>query len=59
MPTGTVHLHRVLRAPAERVYRAFLDPGAMARWVPPHGYTGKIHHLQPEVGGTYKMSLHP
>ena len=55
--SSTVRLHRVLRAPAERVYRAFLDADAMAKWLPPHGYTGKVHHIQPEVGGTYKMSF--
>ena len=54
---NTVRLHRVLRAPAERVYKAFLDPDAMAKWLPPHGYTGKVHHLQAEVGGSYKMSF--
>lgn len=57
MSTGTVRLHRVLRAPAERVYKAFLDADAMTKWLPPHGYTGKVHHLRPEVGGTYKMSF--
>ena len=54
---GTVRLHRVLRAPPERVYRAFLDPDAMAKWLPPHGFTGKVHHITAEVGGTYKMSF--
>lgn len=57
MPTNTVRLHRVLRAPPERVYRAFLDAGAMCKWLPPHGFTGKVHHLEAEVGGTYKMSF--
>jgi uncharacterized protein YndB with AHSA1/START domain len=57
MPTNTVRLHRVLRATPERVYKAFLDADAMAKWLPPHGYTGKVHHLQAEVGGTYKMSF--
>jgi uncharacterized protein YndB with AHSA1/START domain len=57
MPTGTVHLHRVLRAPPERIYRAFLDADAMAKWLPPHGFTGKVHHLEAKVGGTYKMSF--
>ena len=57
MSTGTVRLHRVLRATPERIYRAFLDPDAMAKWLPPHGFTGKVHHLQAEVGGTYKMSF--
>jgi uncharacterized protein YndB with AHSA1/START domain len=57
MTTNTVKLHRVLRAPAERVYRAFLDPDAMAKWLPPHGFTGKVHHIDATVGGTYKMSF--
>jgi len=56
-PTGTVRLHRVLRATPERVYRAFLDPEAMVKWLPPHGFTGKVHHLHAEVGGTYRMSF--
>ncbi|MBD9378987.1 SRPBCC family protein [Pseudoxanthomonas sp. PXM04] len=55
--TGTVRLHRVLRAPPERVYRAFLDPEAMVKWLPPHGFTGKVHHIDPVVGGTYRMSF--
>lgn len=54
---NTVQFHRVLRATPERVYRAFLDPDAMAKWLPPHGFTGKVHHLEPRVGGTYKMSF--
>jgi uncharacterized protein YndB with AHSA1/START domain len=57
MPTGTVRLHRVLRAKPERVYRAFLDADAMAKWLPPYGFTGKVHHLDAKVGGTYKMSF--
>src|SRR5512142_318162 len=57
MSTGTVKLHRVLRAPPDRVYRAFLDADAMAKWLPPHGFTGRVHHLDPNVGGTYKMSF--
>ena len=57
MTTHTVRLHRVLRAPPERVYRAFLDADAMAKWLPPHGFTGKVHHLKPEVGGTFRMSF--
>jgi len=56
-PTGTVRLHRVLRATPERVYRAFLDPEAMVKWLPPHGFTGKVHHLHAEAGGTYRMSF--
>lgn len=57
MPTGTVTLYRVLRAPPERIYRAFLDPDAMAKWLPPHGFTGKVHHLDARVGGSYRMSF--
>ena len=57
MPTNTVRLHRVLRAPAERVYRAFLDADAMVKWLPPNGFTGKVHHLDAKVGGTYRMSF--
>ena len=57
MATGTVRLHRVLRAPPDRVYRAFLDPDAMAKWLPPHGFTGRVHHLEARVGGTYWMSF--
>jgi uncharacterized protein YndB with AHSA1/START domain len=57
MTTGTVRLHRVLRAPAERIYRAFLDADAMAKWLPPHGFTGKVHQIDAKVGGTYKMSF--
>ena len=53
MPGGTVTLHRVLRAPAERIYRAFLDPDAMAKWLPPHGFTGKVRHLDARVGGSF------
>jgi len=57
MSTGTVRLHRVLKAPPERVYRAFLDPDAIAKWLPPHGFTGKVHHLEAKTGGTFKMSF--
>lgn len=57
MPTGTVRLHRVLRAPAERVYRAFLDADAVARWLPPYGFTCKVHELDVKVGGRFKMSF--
>jgi uncharacterized protein YndB with AHSA1/START domain len=57
MPSGTVTLHRVLRAPSERIYRAFLDADAMAKWLPPHGFTGKVHHLDARVGGSYRMSF--
>ena len=57
MPTNTVRLHRVLRATPEKVYRAFLDADAMAKWLPPNGFTGKVHHLDARVGGTYRMSF--
>src|SRR5262245_31714283 len=57
MPTNTVRLHRVLHATPEKVYRAFLDADAMAKWLPPHGFTGKVHHLDAKVGGTYRMSF--
>ena len=57
MSTGTVRLHRVLRATPERIYLAFLDADAMAKWLPPNGYTGRVHHLDARVGGTYKMSF--
>src|SRR6516165_8594591 len=55
--TGTVKLHRVLRTTPERLYRAFLDADAMAKWLPPNGFTGKVHHLDAKVGGSYKMSF--
>ena len=54
---STVRLHRVLRAPPERIYRAFLDADAMAKWLPPNGFTGKVHHMDAKVGGTHKMSF--
>lgn len=54
---STVQLHRVLRCPPERVYRAFLDPAAMAKWLPPHGFTGQVHQMDVQVGGNYKMSF--
>jgi uncharacterized protein YndB with AHSA1/START domain len=57
MATGTIHLHRVLRAPPERIYRAFLDAAAMAKWLPPHGFTGTVHELDARVGGRYRMSF--
>ena len=53
----TIRLHRVLRAPAERVYRAFLDPDAMARWLPPYGFLGKVHEIDARVGGRHRMSF--
>lgn len=55
--SNTVRLHRVLRAPAERVYRAFLDPDAMVKWLPPHGFVGKVHRMDARVGGGYHMSF--
>ena len=57
MATNTIKLHRVIKAPPERVYRAHLDADAMCKWLPPHGFTGKVHHLDAQVGGTYKMSF--
>lgn len=54
---NTVRLHRVLRAPAERVYKAFIDPDALAKWMAPHGFTGKVHSMDAHVGGGYKMSF--
>ena len=56
MPS-TIHLHRVLRATPEGVYRAFLDSEAIVKWVPPNGFTGKVHHMDARVGGSYKMSF--
>lgn len=55
--TNTVRLHRVLTAPPERVYRAFLDADAVAKWLPPHGFTCKVHHMDSKVGGTFRMSF--
>src|SRR5207244_13550292 len=55
--TSTIRLHRVLRATPERIYRAFLDADAMAKWLPPNGFTGKVHHLDVKIGGAYKMSF--
>ena len=57
MSTNTVHLHRVLTAKPEKIYRAFLDRDAMAKWLPPNGYTCSVHHMDAKVGGTYKMSF--
>ena len=57
MSANSVQLHRVLRAPPERIYRAFLDPDAMAKWLPPNGFTGKVHQMDAKVGGGYKMSF--
>lgn len=58
MSTNTVRLHRVLRAPPARIYRAFLDADAMAKWLPPHGFTGKVHHLEAKVGGDVQHVVH-
>jgi len=57
MSGNTIRLHRVFRAPPARVYKAFLDPEAMAKWLPPNGFTGKVHHMDAKVGGTYRMSF--
>lgn len=57
MATGTVNLHRVLRAPPERVYRAFVNADAMAKWIPPNGFTGTVHHMDARVGGSFRMSF--
>lgn len=54
---NTIKLHRVIRAPAERIYRAFLDANALCKWLPPHGFTGHMHHLDAKVGGTFRMSF--
>ena len=55
--SNIVRLHRVFRAPPERIYRAFLDADAMAKWLPPNGFTGKVHHIDARVGGSYRMSF--
>src|SRR5881392_1884565 len=57
MSTNTIRLHRVLRATREKIYRAFLDPDALAKWLPPNGFTGKVHQMDAKVGGSYKMSF--
>ena len=57
MSTSTVRLHRVLRTTPEKIYRAFINAEAMVKWLPPHGFTGKVHHIDAKVGGTYKMSF--
>lgn len=57
MPTHTVRLHRVLRSKPERVYRAFLEPDALVKWLAPNGFTATVHHFEPRVGGSYKMSF--
>ena len=57
MSPRTLRLHRVLRTPPAKVYRAFLEPDALARWLPPYGFLGTVHHLEPRVGGTHRMSF--
>ena len=57
MGTNTIRLHRVFRATPERIYRAFLDADAMVKWLPPNGFTGKVHHMEAKIGGTFKMSF--
>ena len=57
MPTAIIHLHRVLRATPEKICRAFLDADAMVKWLPPNGFTGQVHELDPKVGGSHKMSF--
>ncbi|MDK2125500.1 SRPBCC family protein [Parachitinimonas caeni] len=57
MPTQTVQLHRVIRSSPERIYAAFVNPDAWAKWLPPHGFTARVHEMKPEVGGQYKMSF--
>jgi uncharacterized protein YndB with AHSA1/START domain len=57
MTTNTIKLHRVLKASPEKIYKAFLDADALAKWLPPYGFTGKVHHLDAKVGGTYQMSF--
>jgi len=57
MPTGTVRLHRVLRAKPEKIYRAFLDAAAVAKWLPPYGFTCKVAHMEVKIGGTFRMSF--
>ena len=57
MATGTVRLHRVLRTSPEKIYRAFIEPAGLAKWLPPHGFTCTVHHLDAKVGGTFRMSF--
>jgi uncharacterized protein YndB with AHSA1/START domain len=57
MASNTIRLHRVLRTTPEKIYRAFLDADAMCKWLPPHGFTAKVHHFEPKLGGTFKMSF--
>ncbi len=58
MSARSVQLHRVLRSPPAKVYRAFLEPGAMSKWIPPYGFTCEVHHMEARVGGTFRMSFH-
>jgi uncharacterized protein YndB with AHSA1/START domain len=58
MPERTIALHRVLRTQPEKVYRAFIEPGAMAKWLPPYGFTCTVHHMEARVGGSFRMSFH-
>ena len=55
--TTSLRLVRTIKAPAQRIYQCFLDPDAYAKWIPPHGFTGKVHHMDPKVGGTFRMSF--
>jgi uncharacterized protein YndB with AHSA1/START domain len=57
MSSRSIRLHRVMRAPPERLYRAFLEPDAIAKWLPPHGFTCSVHRMEPRVGGTFRMSF--
>ena len=57
MPTHTVRLQRVLKSTPEKIYRAFIEPDAISKWLPPHGFTAKVHHLEARVGGTFRMSF--
>lgn len=57
MTSNTIRLHRIIKATSERIYRAFLDADALTKWLPPNGFTGKVHHLDAKVGGTFKMSF--
>ena len=57
MTSNTIRLHRIIKATPERIYRAFLDADALVKWLPPNGFTGKVHHLDAKVGGTFKMSF--
>lgn len=57
MSTHTIRLHRVVRSTSEKIYRSFLDSAALSKWLPPHGFTGTVHHMDPKVGGTYKMTF--